>query len=445
MYRLLSVGLVLVLAACAGDVSVVSPSSTSGRSTTLLTSSTTTSTSLATTSTTAAATQPPPAEVAWTSAEAEKHVENYLAALAAGAYEQAAFSVQNNGGTVAEQEGEETFAEFLERMCSGGACAGPYEVTANGPGEFEPPTGQASSQVTVVHTRSGMKGQIQLGTMEGQLVIADLPPLEVSDPGPSLVESLFGGDPPRRVVVQRFNAFEIWENGEQEWVTNWFADDTFQIEDEIVAVSDESTGARAVELRDPQTTYSAECVRLMERDGEVLALDQCATDRWHLFEVKSGDERQAPIEFQARDDGERKWFDERGGAVVHGVSDAEGNLNELASLDGVDLLGQGYAGFSSLSNDGRLLAYVDHADSAAISHFWSPVIVVVDTSSGDEIGRWTLDHPVACLQFSEDWVVACEVDDIMNLDPHQQALTAINASTGEITRTLTRTLVFLPG
>jgi len=281
--------------------------------------------------------------------------------------------------------------------------------------------------------------------MEGQLVIADLPPLVVSDPGPSLVESLFGSDLPRRVVVQRFNAFEIWENGEHEWIPNWFADDTFQIEDEIVAVSDESTGnTRAVELRDPLTTYPADCVRLMERDGGVLALDQCADDRWHLFEIRSGDEHQAPIEFQTREDGERVWFDERGGAVVHGVSDAEGNLTELASVDGVDLLGQGYAGFSSLSTDGKLLAYVDHADPAAISHFWSPVIVVLDTSTGDEIGRWTLERPVLCLQFAEEWVVACEVDDIMNLDPRQQALTAINISTGDITRTLTRTRIFLP-
>lgn len=443
MYRLLPVGLAVVLVACVGDAPPAAPS-TSGKSTTPFASSTTTSTT--TTSTTVPGTTLPPGEVAWTEAEAERDVANHLAALAAQAYEQAGFSVQSNGIEVSGQTGGETFPEFLERMCSGGVCAGPYEVIADGPGEIDPQTGQASSQVTVIHTPTGTQGQIRLATFEGQVVIADLPPLVASEGGPTLVERLFGDDPPRRVVLQRFNAIEIWENGDQEWVTNWFADDVFQMQDEIMAISTQTTPVtRVVELRDPQTSYPADCVRLMERHGEVLALDQCATGGWHLFEVRSRQEREAPIPFENRHDGERVWFDERGGTVVGGVSDAEGNLIELTDLDDVDLLGDGYAGVLSLSTDGEYLAYVDHADPAAFSHFWSPVVVVVDPSTGDEIGRWTLERPVFCLEFAEEWVVACEVDDVTNLDPHQQAVTAINVSTGDINRLMTRTRIFLPG
>lgn len=444
MYRGLSVAAVLLVTACVGNGTPVAPSSSTSITSTSVPAPSSTSTSV-TTSTTVPVTQPSSAEVAWSEAEAEQHVANYLAALAAGAFEQAGFSVDNNGIEVPGQANDETFAEFLQRMCSGGVCAGPYDVSAVGPGVIDSQS-QASSEVTVVHTPSGTEGTIRLATFEGQLVIADLPPLVASEGGPTLVETLFGADPPHRVVVQRFNAFEIWENGSQEWVTNWFADEAFQIEGEIVAVSIQSQGTTgAVELRDPHVTYQVDCVQLMERGGEVLALDQCATDRWRLIEVRSGEEREAAIDFESRTDGEHLWFDERGGTVVHGASDAEGNLIELVNLDGVDLAGDSYPGLSSLSTDGKLLAFVDHADPAAHSHFWSPVVVVVATGTGEEIGRWTLEHPALCLEFAEDWLVACEVDDVTSLDPHPQALTAIHIVTGDINRVETRTRIFLPG
>lgn len=445
MYRRLAVAAVLMVAACVGDADPVTSSSSTAVTSTTVPITTSTANPVTTTTAVASTTQPPSVEMAWSEAEAERHVTNYLAALAAGAYEQAGFSAQNNGIAGDGQAGDETFSEFLQRMCSDDLCAGPYEVSADGPGlvdQFE----EASSQVTVVHTASGTEGKIQLATFEGQLFIADLPPLAASASGPNLVESLFGADLPERVVVQRFNAFEIWEDGDPEWVTHWFSDDTFQIEGDIVAVSNEVYGATgAVELGDPQVTYEVDCPRLMERGSEVLALDECVTDRWRLIEVRSGEERTAPIEFQSHTDGEHLWFDERGGTVIHGLYDAEGNLIELTNTDGVDLLGERYAGLSSLSTDGRLLAYVDHADPAAHSHFWSPVIVVVDTGSGEEIGRWTLEQPVLCLEFADQWLVACEVDDITSLDPDTEALTAINIATGDINRVETRTRIFLPG
>ena len=90
----------------------------------------------------------PTTGLAWTTQEAERHVTNYLAALAAGAYEQAAWSAENNGIALDGQANDETPADFLRRSCDEGRCNGPYVVAAAGPGIVDPSTAQAASEVT---------------------------------------------------------------------------------------------------------------------------------------------------------------------------------------------------------------------------------------------------------------------------------------------------------
>ncbi|MDH3499304.1 MAG: hypothetical protein OEM97_04215, partial [Acidimicrobiia bacterium] len=146
----------------------------------------------------------------------------------------------------------------------------------------------------------------------------------------------------------------------------------------------------------------------------------------------SGEERSTPVPFEARGDGESVYFIERADVVMQGIGDAEGNLTNLSTLDGTDVLGGDYAGLAALSVDGARFAYVDHSDPAALSHFWSPVVVVRDTITGDELGRWTVDHPIGCLEFAETWLVVCEMGDDPNLiDPQQVALVSINVDTGD--------------
>ena len=379
----------------------------------------------------------------WSEADAERHVENFLAALAAGAYEQAAWSAANNGVVVTGQESDETAEHYFERVCEGGHCLGPYLVEADGPGLVNQATAQASSTVAVTHVPSGETGPVRLGTFEGQLIIADLPPLFASTGEPALVESLFGDEIPSRVVVQRFDAFEIWEGGTSDWVTNWWSDDATQIEQDMVVTWPDGV----VDLRDPTTTYAAACGRLITRADEVLVLEHCWSGEWELSEIRSGESRSVPIDFEQRDDGEFVWFDERGGTVISGIGDAEGNLVTLESSRGVDLAADDYIGYLALSVDGSMVAYVDHRDPAAYSHFWSPVVVVKSVANGDELGRWVLDNPVLCLQFASDWVVACEADgdaDLASGMPAQGALVAINPLTGDVSRVETPSLVFLP-
>jgi hypothetical protein len=165
-----------------------------------------------------------------------------------------------------------------------------------------------------------------------------------------------------------------------------------------------------------------------------------------MFEVISGDPRPTPIPFEQRGDGEYVWFAERGGTVIEGIGDAEGALTSLTNQRGIDLLGDDYAGYLTLSTDGTRVAYVDHRDPAALSHWWSPVVVVKDTSTGAELGRWTLDSPILSLEFAESWLVAAEAEN-ENLDlprAQQVALVAINLETGATTRVETPTRVFLP-
>ena len=439
--------LIGLLVACgSGSGDEVAPSSQGSTMTaSTIAATATNSTAPMTIPATTTSTAPPrteePTEQIWSAAVAERHVINYLAALAAGAYEQAAWSAHNNGVTVDGQRADETPVQALTRQCNSGACAGPYAVRADGPGVRDAATAQASSSVAVTHIESGVEGVVRLFTFEGQLVIANLPPLVPSAGGPTLVESLFGDGLPRRVVVQRFDAFEIWEDGTSDWVTNWWAGDTYQVEGEVAA-----GWQRVVTLRDPRTLFEVGYGRLMVRDSEVLVLEGFNTDGWRMFEVTSGDMRPTPIPHRQLPDSEYVWFAERGGTVVHGLGNAEGNLTSLQTEDGLDLLGDSSASIVTLSADGRYVAYVDHADPAAISHFYSPVIVIKDISTGKEARRWTLANAVICLEFGESWIVACEADPEA-LDqgaPERIALVAINIETDVVNRVGTPTRIFLP-
>jgi len=380
----------------------------------------------------------------WTKAEAERHVESFLAALADGAYEQAALAAEGLDTAAEGLPSDESVAVYLARMCDGGRCAGPYEVEADGPG-VDARDG-AGSTVTVVHTESGETGAIRLGAPEGRITVLDLPPLVESDGGPTLVDSLFGMKIPHNVVVQRSGAFEIWESGRREWVTNRYADNARQVERTIVAARDDRTMEDfAVKLRDDDIKYSVGCAaRLATRGREVLVLDaeRCWEGDRLGAEVISGEARDLPVEPDPEMRAQSAWYDERGGTAVQGLADHEGNLFEFTTLDGTDLLGDGYAGIARLSVDGGRLAYVDH--SRAASPHVSRHLVVVDTKSGDEVGRWTLDGVITCLELAEDWVVACEAKDDSPERP-QEALVAINTATSEVNRVETRVRVFLPG
>lgn len=204
-----TVVLMVLVGACSDPGSVAVPTTGMEPPTSTVADSTTT-TSHAPNTQPAPSTSSTPPEMVWTESEAERDVENYLAALAAGAYEQAGWSLVNNGGVI---EPDETVAESLARLCEDGACQGPYSVEADGPGFEDPVSAQASSTVTVTHPPTGAQTTIDVFTFEGQRIVSGVPPLVPSPPSPSLVERLFGDDLPDRVVVQRFGAFEIWEDG----------------------------------------------------------------------------------------------------------------------------------------------------------------------------------------------------------------------------------------
>ncbi len=386
-------------------------------------------------------------DVAWSKAEAVRDVEDYLAELAAGAYEQAAWPVENNGGVFDGQASDEMPAEYLQRVCAGGRCAGPYTVSADGPGVIDPITSQASSTVTVTHAGSGESAVLTLATFEGKRMVLGVPPLVVSEGAPGLVERLFQEGIPDRVVVQRFDTFEIWEGGHQTWVTNWWSGQVEQIEGNAALVDQAAIGyQRVVAVSNPSSSMETESGCLMTRGGDVLLLDGCRTGEWAYTDLATGESLATPISFE-QGEAESRWFTERAGTVVTGWNDAEGNLVSVEA-NGVDLEGDDYIGYLTLSVDGTKVAYTDHRDPNSYSHFYSPVVVVKDVATGNEIGRWVLDGPVGGLEFSGDWVVATELTgDLQALSNGgfgQVAVDAINIVTGTVNRVETATRVFLP-
>ncbi len=445
--RIALVALVLVVSACDASGDGVSTSSstlptpsTSATPATATSGAVTTATAPTPTTTSPSDTTPSREEEAWSTVDAERHVRNYLAALAAGAFEQAGWPATSSGFVLDEAEGDELPAETLARLCRGGLCLGLYVVSADGPGRVDPLTAQASSTVTVTHPASGETSTIRLGTFEGQLSAAGLPPLVEGEADPPLVEELFGTIPGERIVVQRFDAFEVWDGGEVAWFTNWFADEAHQVIGEWVAIH-----RGVVPVSQPRSMVGGECPSLITRSAQTLVFDRCDTSGWLVFDPVSGEVSFPPIAEAERDDGEWVWFDERADRVVTGVGDAEGNLGTITTLSGRDLLGDGYAGVTALSSDGKHLAFADHADPDSVSHFFSPVVVVVDTTTGSEVGRWTLDSTVLNLEFGRRWVVAWLADDdeLTGGQPSQRALAAIDIETGSVNQVETPVRLFM--
>jgi len=378
--------------------------------------------------------------IAWTAAESTRDMVNYLEALRAGAYEQAAWPAFGNGILLDGQTADETGAEFLARSCAGDLCVGPYLVQGQ-PGFIDPDTMVASAVVVVTHLASGQQTRMPIVTFQGQRIIGNLPPLVAGTNESSFRETLFGASPPQYVVVERFEAFEIWDGDGTQWLTHFDAETATQIEGDVVVGSQ---GAFAVS--DPEQILDLRCAQLIERAGEVLSIDGCVTDEWALVAVATGAPVDALADFPRVGESQTAWMTERGGTVLASVRDAEGNLAQLLSSSGVDLLDGDQAGTTVLSTDGAHVAYVDHSDPAAASAFWSSVVVVRDIATGNEVGRWTLDGSVICLEFAVQWVIACEADDstLVFGDPDQRSLVAINITSGETNAVPTANRVFLP-
>ncbi|MBK5266474.1 MAG: hypothetical protein JJE47_03500 [Acidimicrobiia bacterium] len=153
------------------------------------------------------------------SAVPEKHLENYLAALAAGAYEQAGFPATNAGTAFGDNQNIAA-ADYLGAACEPDLCNGPYTVEPDDPfiqyDGIAPPRWNFS----VTHEQSGQTATMSVGMFEGQFVIADLPPLVESPRPDDLLTQLFGSDRPDYAVVERFDAFEVWTADTTTWVTN---------------------------------------------------------------------------------------------------------------------------------------------------------------------------------------------------------------------------------
>lgn len=299
----------------------------------------------------ATTTNPPSFTGPWEDA-AEREVENLLAALTAGAFEAAGWVGENEGLAFPDQRPDETMAGYWERQCGNSRCAGPYSIAAS---RIVPdPRVGANETVDVVvrHGPSKEESVLRVGWHEGKRIVSGLPPLVESSGGPSLIESLFGDEQPTSVVVERYHAFEVWEEAR-----TWSATSPVSLAQREIAV---------------------------EPDG--LIFDS---------------------------EGAFAGLLESGGMRIDVRGDAEGNLVAATNAAGVSLIGDDYPGRLRLSADGSVLAYADHRDS--FSPPWSNVLVARDTTTGAELGRWLFDETITCIEATADWLLVCLEDNLEEL------------------------------
>ena len=436
----------MLLTACsAGSPAALStPTTRPAPTTTSLAPSTTTSTTSASSTTTLDESLTPDIDAS----VPEKHIENYLAALAAGAYEAAGFPITNAGIAFGDNEDIEA-PNYLRAACDPDLCNGPYRVAHGDPfiqyDGIAPPRWNFS----VTHEPSGQAANMTVGMFEGQFVIADLPPLVESPSPDDLLTRLFGNDLPNYVVVERFGAFEIQLAGTNTWATNWFADSTWFVEGDVAVSFGNPDGVQVSPLAAPQDALVYECPDIVVREGRTLVLDLCDPTAPGLYEFGTAERFPFlidPLEIEPYESGGVSYL-ERGGIAVVALGDAEGNTSELISTTGADLLSGDYAGYRTLSADGRLFLYTDHSQgSGTYNHFWSPVVVVRATDTGVELLRLVLEGPVTCLESDGRWVVLCEGDPdrMIDGDPGIMALVAYNLETEATNRVATGTRMFLP-
>lgn len=415
---------------------------------TTTTTPTTITTSVATTTTTT--TELATVEVPWEEWVPEKHLENYLAALAAGAYEQAGFSMMGAGIGFGDNA-DILPTDYLTAACQPDWCNGPYRIEKSEPYLQYDGVRPPQWNFTVTHIDSGQAGDMTVGMFEGQFVIADLPPLVPSPDGADLLTQLFGDQRPDYVVVERFEGFEIWYEGSTEWVTNWFADRVWQIEGDNLSTYYAPRDAVLVgPIKDPQNYQPFACPDLVIRDTTLLVYEACDASSPALIEFGTNNQFKLladPSRVPQTEDEQLGQYRERGGVAVVTFGDAEGNVRSMIASTGADLIGDDYAGIITLSANGHLLVYTDHSEnSAAYSHWWSPTVVARRTSDGSELARFEIDGPATCLESDGSWVVVCEgdIDRMIGGDPGIVALVAYNIETGETIRIATGTRLFLP-
>ncbi|MEM8705567.1 MAG: hypothetical protein AAGE98_03870 [Actinomycetota bacterium] len=219
----------LFATACSEGADVAAPSEqTSTTSTTTSTTSTTTTTtsttttSPPTTTTTTQAAEPVPFP---TDAMARRVVDEFLTALAAGDFDQAANAL-NAGETdptalleIGLVEGAGHWNILLADHCGTALCGAAYELGAIDRSE-------ARARIEVVF--SGADGPVtewfRLAWWEGRSGVDHLPPLgDVGDRAPTALERLFGDDlPTSEVVIGRPSTIE-WSNGTHPTRTSFWA------------------------------------------------------------------------------------------------------------------------------------------------------------------------------------------------------------------------------
>ena len=264
-----------------------------------------------------------------------------------------------------------------------------------------------------------------------------------------MLEELFDGDPPARVVLLDVDVIEDHRAGFEafarrhslvnrfsavagDWIVSWTDDGTPR-----AARIDDTTAARSL----PEAHW------LVEYDGRAVVLDRgCRDPLDDTIELLSPTELQPVADLPvAKDrptdvdvDIECVQTNVRGASGLLVYGDAEGNSSLILNSDGVDITGGDYVGASVLSPDGATIVFTDHSNYGP--HL-TREIVRRDARTGAELGRWILDHDVLPLAYDGTWIVAASYDISF---AEQRGVVSIDTRTGTKRFVETTTRVLLP-
>ena len=251
-----------------------------------------------------------------------------------------------------------------------------------------------------------------------------------------MIAALFGGSPPDRVVLLDGDVIEDHRAGERPYAqvhdvvdpwasvaAGWISGFTFRDGLWAAPITDDDA-ARQVPEGWWVTEYQGQAV---------IAPSDCYVNSTASIEVRSIDTLEVVATLAVHDlsagdaDGRVDCWSTylRGDTVLTLANDPEGNAAVLTNALGIDLTGTDYAGYLVLDPPGDRVAYTNQFSSPS-PHVGFEV-VIRDTASGTELGRWTTEQPVTDLELQGRWLVARVVDEQFE----QIGLLSIDTGTGQ--------------
>jgi hypothetical protein len=251
--------------------------------------------------------------------------------------------------------------------------------------------------------------------------------------GGELVSRLFGEAPPQQVVLMWEGTLEVHATGRDPvaYENPLAGADATVVADQVVNWTDAGLAAAPL-IGDAGPVQVPDGWTVVEHVGEAAIVEgSCRVSPIASVELRRLDGTEHLADLAVSDPQRTLAEDEcltvttRSGVTLTVLYDAEGNAIDVLNASGSPVSGGDYAGYLALGPAGRTLAYTEH--SGSVSPHAGRTVVLRDTRSGIELGRWSLARDVAGLTVDDRWIVATAYDASFQ---QQLGVVSIDLSTG---------------